>query len=222
MSALRALPLSRLLTLAALITLAAPPAPAQRQRRRPAPRLVESVNVAGNRRLTDAEILGHLETRPGEPYDEARVMRDLRALGDLGVFDRRITRVLTGAGLRGGVEVTFEVFELPVIKSVKFEGLKRPDATALLEGLRRRGLGLDGGSVYEPDRIVRAAGVMKELMRGRGWRGVGVQTRVIEVSSTSVELTFIVSGMPPMNRPRKRLDKFRRPNDVARLAPELD
>ena len=172
--------------------------------------------VTGIRRLTGGEIFRHIKTRPGEPYDPEQTQRDLQALAGLGVFDRRGLRVVTETGQRGGVVVSFEVRELPVIASVKFEGLRSGDERPLLEGLRRRRLEVDGRSVYEQDKIARAMGAIKELLRGRGWRSVEVQTRVNVVSSTSVELTFVVTGLPPKKRAEpKRLDRpARRPDAI--------
>ena len=211
MPAVRALPLLRRAALAALLFSTTPTSFAQQQppRQQP-PILVESVNVMGNRRLTREEIFKHVKTRPGDHYDDQQVQRDLQTLVGLGVFDRRTTRVFTELGLRGGVEVSFEVQELPVIESVKFEGLRRVDEGALIEGLRRRSLAVDGGSVYEPDKITRAVDAMKELLRGRGWRRVEVVTRVDQTAINSVKLTFVVSGLPPRSQPPKRLDGPRR------------
>jgi len=213
MPAFRALPSLSRAALAALISLSTQTALAQQ--RQPQPQLVESVEVRGIRRHRTADILGHVKTRPGDPYDHEQVMRDFQTLVGLGFFDRRNSRVIVETGLRGGAEVSFELQELPVIESVKFEGLKLRDERALLEGLRRRKLEVDGGSVYEPDKITRAVDAMKELLRQRGWRRVGVEIRDERVAIDSVRLTFVVSGLPPMSSPPKRLDKFRRPDAVA-------
>lgn len=215
MPALRALPLLRRAALAALISASAQTIFAQQQQRQSSPRLVESVNVVGNRRLTDAEILKHVKTRAGNPYDPEQVQRDLQTLVNLGVFDRRIARVVVETGQRGGVEVFFMMRELTVIEAVKFEGLRRGDERALLEGLRRRSLAVGGGSVYEVDKIKQAMDAMKELLLRRGWLRVGVEARTEEVSATSVKLTFVVSGLPPTSPRPKRLDRFRRPDAVA-------
>ena len=217
MPALRAPALLKSAALAALIFSTAESVLAQRQPRPPQPALVEEVNITGNRRTRREDLLFCIQTRPGDPFDEAQVIRDFQTLMSLGLFNRRGSRVVTETGPRGGVVVIFEVQELPVIASVKFEGLSRGDEGPLLEGLRRRRLEVVGGNVYEPDKIARAMEAIKELLRGRGWRGVGVQARTSEVSSTSVELTFVVTGQPPKKRSEpKRLDRpVRRPDAIA-------
>ncbi len=64
-------------------------------------RLVEAVEVVGNRRLTAKEILSNVETRPGQPFSNKRSQRDLQKLLALGVFNNLQTRVLIDQGVRG-------------------------------------------------------------------------------------------------------------------------
>ena len=49
-------------------------------------RLVESVDVVGNRRLRREDILYYVQTRPGDSYDAAQVQRDLLSLLALGFW----------------------------------------------------------------------------------------------------------------------------------------
>jgi TonB family protein len=77
-------------------------------------RLVEAVELVGNRRLKASEISQHFETKPGEPYDAGQVQHDLASILAMGLFDRNGTRVTLEAGVRGGVVIVFEVQELPL------------------------------------------------------------------------------------------------------------
>src|SRR5437763_9459864 len=70
-------------------------------------RLVERVDVEGNRRLRDEDIIYHIQTRAGDPYNPAQVQRDLQALLNLPFFDKTETRVATQPGEKGGVVVIF-------------------------------------------------------------------------------------------------------------------
>lgn len=213
MLSLRPLLFLRCAALAALIFPATRTAFEQQQ---PQPQLVESVNVTGIRRRKSADLLSQIKTRPGDPYDHEQAVRDFQTLMNLGLFDRRTSRVVFETGQRGGVEIFFELRELPLIESVKFEGLRRADVAALLEGLRRRKLALDGGGgVYEPEKIAKAINVMDELLYRRGWREVKIETRVEQIASDSVKLTFVVSGRPPMNVLPKRLDRPARRDAIA-------
>src|SRR4051812_46671773 len=72
-------------------------------------RVVETVDIQGNRRLRDEDLMYYIKTRPGDVYDPAVLERDLRELLSLNFFDKTATRVLTEDGVRGGVNVIFEV-----------------------------------------------------------------------------------------------------------------
>ncbi len=61
-------------------------------------RLVESVDIQGNRRNRDEDLLYYVTTRAGDQYNEAQVQRDFKALMDLGFFNKVESRVLTGNG----------------------------------------------------------------------------------------------------------------------------
>ena len=87
-------------------------------------RLVESVDIQGNRRLRDEDLLYYIQTRPGDVFNPDQIQRDLQALLALNFFDKTATRVLTEDGVRGGINVIFEVKELPIIRDLQFEGLK--------------------------------------------------------------------------------------------------
>ncbi|HWW74106.1 MAG TPA: POTRA domain-containing protein [Pyrinomonadaceae bacterium] len=160
-----------------------------------APRqLVEAVEIEGNRRLTDEEILSHVRVRPGGGYDPEQVQRDLKSLLDLGVFDTRQTRVTTTAGVRGGVVVAFFVAELPVIAGLKFEGLpKELTEEEVLKALGAEGIKVSKGDVYDPARIRRAKDVVRRLLAERGHRWTTVELFLEEVSTTTVSIKFVVS-----------------------------
>jgi len=75
-------------------------------------RLVEGVEITGLRSKSSQEIMAHLKTRAGEPYRQELVTADLQSLLALGFFDKRESRVRIEDGIRGGINVVFELAEL--------------------------------------------------------------------------------------------------------------
>src|SRR5687768_1739721 len=104
----------------------------------PQQRVVENVDIIGNRRLRRDDILYYIQTRPGDPYNEATVQRDYQTLLSLTFFSKTETRVLTENGPRGGVNIVFEVKELPIIRDLTFEGLKSVPESDVLKAFRDR------------------------------------------------------------------------------------
>ena len=159
-----------------------------------ASRLVESVGVMGNRRLPQKEILTHVKTRAGNRYSPRQVQRDLEALLALGWFVRRGTRVSTEPGLRGGVVVTFEVQELPLILDVKLEGLGRVQEADVIDALLSERINLTRGAVYDLALVRQARFVIQRFLALRGRPNVAVEVFNENVTSMSVRLTFVITS----------------------------
>src|SRR6266850_3989895 len=155
-------------------------------------RLVESVDITGNRRLRKDDILYYVQTRPGDPYNPEQVQRDYQAILALGFFDKTATRVLTENGARGGVNVIFEVKELPIIRDLTFEGLKSVAESDVLKAFRERRVGVSKESIYDPVKARNAIRVIKELLAAHGHPNATVEERGEEVSATSRAINFVV------------------------------
>ena len=155
-------------------------------------RLVEAVNVMGNRRLSKEEILRWMHTRPGERYSPDQLTEDLNAVLATGYFDKLRTRVTTEDGIRGGVVVTFEVFELPLISEVKFEGLKDLAESVILDALLKENIDLRKGAVYDPVKVRSAVRVIGNLLESTGQGIANVEVRSENVTATAIVLTFVI------------------------------
>lgn len=154
-------------------------------------RLVEEVQIEGNRRLRDDDVLYHIQTRKGDVYNPAQVQRDLQALLNLPFFDKTETRVtIIDPGPLGGVVVRFEVKELPVIRDLQFKGLKSVGEADVLKAFREQRVGVTKESVYDPVKINNARRVLKELLSEHGHPNAVINANTEEVSQTSVALTF--------------------------------
>src|SRR5687767_3239613 len=155
-------------------------------------RLVESVDITGNRRLRKDDILYYVQTRPGDPYNEQQVQRDLQAIIALGFFDKTSTRVLTEEGARGGVNVIFEVRELPIIRDLQFEGLKSVLESDVLKAFRERLVGVSKESIYDRVKVRNAIRVLKELLAEHGHPNATIEERRDEIYATSTAETFAI------------------------------
>src|SRR5882724_5592564 len=156
-------------------------------------RLVESVEIAGNRRLRQDDILYYVQTRPGDPYNEQQVQRDYQSILALGFFDKTKTRVYTEEGDRGGLKVVFEVKELPIIRDLQFEGLKSVPESDVLKTFRERRVGVSKESIYDPVKVRNATRVLKELLAAHGHPNATIEPRLDEVSATSTAITFEIN-----------------------------
>src|SRR5215208_4970504 len=155
-----------------------------------AQQVVESVDIQGNRRLRDEDLFYYIKTRAGDVYDPAALERDLKELLSLNFFDKSYTRVLTTDGARGGVNVIFEVRELPIVRDLQFTGLKAVQESDVLKAFREQRVGISKEAVYDPVKARNATRILRELLASKGFPNATVNIKEEEVSATSIALTF--------------------------------
>src|SRR5438094_649677 len=160
------------------------------------PRVVENVDVIGNRRLRKDDIIYYIQTRPGDTYNPSQVERDLQALNAQGFFDKTETRVTIEDGPRGGVNVTFYVKELPIVRDIQFEGLKSVSESDVLKTFREKRVGVSKEAIEDPVKIRNATRVLKEMLAAKGHPNATVKAAIEKVSATSVAITFAVNQGP--------------------------
>ena len=154
--------------------------------------LIETVDIQGNRRLRDEDLLYYIKTRPGDVYNQAQLERDLKELLSLNFFDKIKTRVLTEEGVRGGVNVIFEVAELPIIRDLQFEGLKAVPESDVLKAFREQRVGISKEAVYDPVKARNAIRILREQLASKGFPNATIEVKEEEVSATSTAITFVV------------------------------
>jgi len=176
------------LLLGIFVSFATPPRVAAQTQQR----LVENVEIVGNRRLRKDDILYYIQTRPGDVYNVEQVQRDYQTLLSLTFFDKTATRVLTENGPRGGVNIIFEVKELPIIRDLTFSGLKSVPESDVLKAFRERRVGVSKESTYDPVKVRTAMRTIKELLSAAGHPNATIEERTEEVSATSLAIEFVV------------------------------
>src|SRR5215813_1453930 len=166
------------------------PATVRAQQPQQQQRVVEEVDIQGNRRLRKDDILYYVQTRPGDVFNSDQVARDLQTILSLNFFDKVGTRVYTEEAPRGGLRVIFEVRELPIIRDIQFEGLKSVAESDVLKAFRERRVGVSKEAILDPVKVRNAVRVLKELLASHGHPNANIEIRQDEVSATSTALTF--------------------------------
>jgi len=154
-------------------------------------RLIEHLDILGNRRLNHEQILSWIKTRPGEPYDFDLVQKDLKAILASGYFDQA-TRVFTEEGARGGVGVVFEVVELPLINEIKFQGLKI-NPTVVLTALDKE-IEVRTGAPYRVEAMKRALALIKRVLESKGQRSTKIDLQTELINAMTIRLTFVITN----------------------------
>lgn len=154
-------------------------------------RLLERLEIVGNRRITAKQIRSWMKTQVGEPYNFDQIKQDLNAILATGYFDKTATHVYTEEGARGGVGVIFEVVELPLISEVKFEGLKI-DQSVVLKALEKEQINLRTGTPFKVEQMKAALRIIKQVAESNGQSISKVDLQIEHVTAMTINVIFVM------------------------------
>ena len=83
---------------------------------------IEDVTVEGNRLVATDSILEVVKTRRGDKFDRDQVVRDLKAVNNMGYFDDRSLQVVPEVSGSGGVLLKIRVTENAPVTEFSFQG----------------------------------------------------------------------------------------------------
>ena len=151
---------------------------------------IEELEIRGNRRIPRDMILAAIKSRPGARYNAAQVQQDLETLRSLGVFDPLGTKALENTGPRGGKLIVFEVTEYPIIRDLRFEGLKSVSARNVVKLFEEREIDLRKESLFIPEKIDAAKKVLGELLAEKGRANANITVEAKQLTAVTVVVIF--------------------------------
>ena len=157
------------------------------------PNLIYSIQCFNNHRVPCSTILAHIYSRPGQTYDPAQINRDFNALWNTGFFDDiTFKRVDTPKGVILQIWVT----ERPLIRTIKYKGLKSITESDILDRYKARNVHLEIDSQFDPTVAKHAIDAIKELLSEHGRQYATIKEQITPLPPSSVELTFVVDEGP--------------------------
>jgi len=155
--------------------------------------VVEAIEFRGARRVPQDTLRAMIFTKKGDKYDEEVLRRDFMALWNTGRFDDILLEREPG---RTGIIVRFVLTERPVVRSIKYEGIKSVTVSEILDRFKERKVGLSVESQYDENKIQRATVVLKEFLAERGRQYAKVEPEVRPIPPSSLEVVFRVQEGP--------------------------
>lgn len=155
--------------------------------------VIESVSFRGARRVPQDTLRALLATKKGDPYSQEILNRDFMALWNTGRFDDM--RMEREPGRTGWV-VTFVVQERRVVRSIKYDGMKSITTSEILDRFKERKVGLQVETQYDPNKVQRAANVLREYLAERGRQFATVTPELRQIPPSSLEVNFKVNEGP--------------------------
>jgi outer membrane protein insertion porin family len=156
--------------------------------------VIEAIDFRGARRVPQDTLRALISTKKGDIYSEDDLHRDFMSLWNSGRFDD--IRLETEPGPNGGVIVRFVITERRVVRSIKYEGAKSLTVSEILDRFKERKVGLSVESQYDPNKVQRAAVVIKEYLAERGRQFATVEPEVRQIPPSSLEIVFNVNEGP--------------------------
>ncbi len=154
---------------------------------------IEGFEFRGARRVPQDTLKALIISKPGDVYNEETLRRDFMILWNTGRFDD--IRLESEPG-RLGLIVRFVVTERRVIRSIEYPGAKSVTVSEILDRFKERKVGLSVESQYDPNKIQRAAVVLKEFLAERGRQYATVDPQIEQIPPSSLKVSFVVNEGP--------------------------
>jgi outer membrane protein insertion porin family len=154
---------------------------------------IDSIEFRGARRVPQDTLRALIYSKPGDIYSEGTLRRDLTALWNTGRFDDITVETEPG---KNGIVVRFVVVERRVIRSIDYPGLKSASVSDVLDRFKERRVGLTVETQYDPNKVQRAAVVLKEFLAEHGREYATVTPEVEQIPPSSVKLIFKINEGP--------------------------
>ncbi len=153
---------------------------------------VREVRIEGTQRIEPETVRSYLLVQPGDPFNDERVDKSLKALFATGLFADVTLR-------RDGDVLIIRVVENPIINRIAFEGNHKFDEAALTAELQLR-----PRVVYTRSKVQADVKRLLDLYRRSGRFAASVDPKVIPLDQNRVDLVFeidegAVTGISSIN-----------------------
>jgi outer membrane protein insertion porin family len=127
---------------------------------------VLDIRLVGNARITREKVLSNIGTRIDRPFDQATFEKDVRKLSSKNWFVQVQPKT---EHVSGGIVITLEVVERPVLQYVQYYGWKKVKPKTLAKET-----GLAKGDALDPYAIQDGARKIESFYQGKGYNDVKV------------------------------------------------
>lgn len=155
--------------------------------------VIEAIEFRGARRVPQDTLRAMILSRKGDKLDEDALQRDFMSLWNTGRFDDITLEREAG---RTGYIIRFLVVERRMVRSIKYENMKSITVSEILDRFKERRVGLAVESQYDPNKVQRAAVVIKEYLAERGRQYAVVEPELRQIPPSSMEVVFNVKEGP--------------------------
>jgi outer membrane protein insertion porin family len=159
--------------------------------------VIDRIEFEGNRLIRSETLLGHIFSRPGDPYNEDALRRDFQALWNTQYFSDIRLEVENSPNRPNAKIVIFHVVERPTIRKIEYVGNKSITESDILDAFKNAKVGLSVESRFDPTKIKKAEVVLQEMEAAHGHQFAIVKPTYEKIpSSNAVTLIFNIEEGP--------------------------
>ncbi len=161
-----------------------PPAPAK---------IIKEIRIIGTRRVPSDTVKFHMLSQKNTLLDPNLLDRDFKAVWATGFFDDLKIELEEDDD---GIIVLFQVKEKPLVRDIKYDGLKSATLSEVLDKLKEKRVGLGVETPFDPSKVQRAIEVLKELLASKGHQYATITYEAIDVPPSAKQLRFLIDEGP--------------------------
>jgi outer membrane protein insertion porin family len=155
--------------------------------------LIENIEIRGTRRVPQDTVRFSIVSQKNTKFDSNLLRRDFKTLWATGFFDD--LRITTEEGKTGRI-VIFWVKEKPLVRDIKYTGLKSATNTEVLDKFKEKKVGLGIETPFDPTKIQRAITVLTELLAEKGRQYAEIKYETTDVPPNSKMINFVITEGP--------------------------
>jgi len=142
--------------------------------------IIEAVEFKGARRVPQDTLRAMIYTKKGDRFEPDTLRRDFMVLWNTARFDDIRLEQEQGPN---GIIIRFVLVERPVVRSIKYEGIKSVSVSEILDRFKERHVGLTVESQFDQGKVQRASVVLKEFLSERGRQYATVTPANIDIGT---------------------------------------
>ncbi len=122
---------------------------------------ITDIQISGNKKVETETLRSKMSIKVGDPFIPSKVRQDVENLYRMGYFsDIKVD----AEGYQGGLRLTFNVVERPILASFNFEGNEKLESTKLREKVN-----LTAYSIYNPSLVEENAEKLRLFYQDEGY-----------------------------------------------------
>jgi outer membrane protein assembly complex protein YaeT len=175
--------------------------------------ILDEVRFTGLRRIAPAAVAAQLKSREGQPFDAARIDKDLRALARLGWFEsiqvEEVSPTLPPPPAfenQRHIALIFHLEERPFLSKVEYSGSRLLSQKQIEKMLKDKKITLDFGKPADPATLQRIAIAIRCGLNELGHPEASVHIQQEEAKNATVSVRFEINDGPLLRMRRVSFD----------------